>query len=337
MLNKLKAESSLATQANVDVISGGVGLGACAKALMEHNFNVNALRTNDTLQKEEWLKFDEKVVEVATKRLVIVGDLMSRGLTYEVENAMGITEIEWEVESDMTDAEISMDGNTMSQNDRVTYASKYLPLPIIHKDFSINARALASSRNRGTPLDTTQVAKATRIVSEKIESLVFNGSSIKSSSKSIPGLLTFANRNTGSVTGTGFDAETGANILADVLAIIETLEGDNMYGPYVLYVPYAAYNNMLNDFKADSDKTILSRLLEIPQLEAIKPSKDLTGDNVIMLQMTEDVIDIVDGIQPTVVSWESNGGMRLHFKVMAIIVPRLKSDDEGQCGIAHYS
>lgn len=321
----------------VDIVNEGFGLGPVAQALLANKFNVNALRNQGTLRKDEWLKLDEKVIEVAKQKLIITGDLLNRGLSYQLPNAMGITEIEWEVQSDMTAAEISMDGNTQSQNDRVTYASRYLPIPIIHKDFAINLRALEASRNKGLPLDTTQVQLATSIVTERVEQLIFTGSDISSSSKKVPGLLNFASRNTGSATGSGWTVETGANILIDVLKMINALEGDNMYGPYALYVSYAAYNNMLNDFKANSDKSILSRILELPQIETIKPASYLTGTVAIMLQMTSDVIDIVDGIQPTVVSWESNGGMRLNFKVLSILVPRLKADKVGQCGIYHLS
>ncbi len=37
----------------------------------------------------------------------------------------------------------------------------------------------------------------------------------------------------------------------------------------------------------------------------------------------------------TTVQWESVGGMRLNFKVMAIQVPQLRADHYGNCGILH--
>jgi len=37
----------------------------------------------------------------------------------------------------------------------------------------------------------------------------------------------------------------------------------------------------------------------------------------------------------TTVQWESQGGMRLNFKVMAIQVPQLRADYSSQSGIAH--
>src|SRR5690606_22085718 len=82
--------------------------GDVAMRLLQANFNVNALRTNDILRKDEWKLFDQAIVEVARKRLVGVGALMSRGLTFNVNNALGTTQIEWQRVGHMTPAEVSM-------------------------------------------------------------------------------------------------------------------------------------------------------------------------------------------------------------------------------------
>ena len=91
------------------------------------------------------------------------------------------------------------------------------------------------------------------------------------------------------------------------------------------------------DFKTYSDRTILERIMAIPGISAIKETKDLTASNIIMVQMTSDVIDLVSGMQPTTVQWESEGGMVVNFKVMTIMVPRIKFDFVNQSGIVHYS
>jgi len=312
------------------------GNGSVGQKLLQADFNVNALRTNDVLRKEDWVLFDNKVIEVARKRLVAVGDLMSQGLSMALPNALGVTQIQWETVTDLQDAIISMSGISQGGADRPEYALNYLPVPITHKDFTISARNLAASRKHGTPLDVTQVGLATRIVAEKIETTLFNGSNVAQSANKIYGYTTHPNRNTGSVTASWVTA-TGTQILTDVLAMMGALANDNMYGPYMIYVPVAVYTHMGDDLKANSDKSIIERIKSIPGIIDIKPSKDLTGTNVIMVQMTDDVVDIIDGIQPTMVMWESNGGMLFHFKVLGIIVPRIKVDATNQCGIAHYS
>ena len=322
--------------ANVEYLSKNLGAGPVAQALLENNFDVQALRTNTVLRKDEFIQYDERVVEVATQRLVGVADLMNAGLTFNLNNPLGTTQVEWEKVSEMTAASISMGGLTSSQNDRVTFDLDSLPVPIIHKDFQINIRALEASRNRGDALDTTQAEIAARIVSETAESLLFTGSNIAGTNNKIFGYTTYTDRNTGSVTASWLTA-TGEQIVNDVIAMIGAAQADNMYGPYMLYVPNAVLVAMGDDYKSNSDKTIIQRVMEIPGIMGIRPTKDLTGTNIILVQMTRDVVDLINGLEPTVVQWESHGGFLINFKVLAIMVPRIRSDKTGQCGIVHYS
>lgn len=318
--------------------SGGMlGGGAVAQRLLQNGFSVNSLRTNDVLRQDEWVRYDTKIVEVARQRLVAVGDLMSRGLTYSLPNALGTTRLEWEKISDMGDAEVNMAGITDASRDRVLFDLDSMPIPIVHKDFQINVRVLEASRTTGQPLDTTQAELCSRIVSEKIESILFTGVTVGGTNGVVYGYSNALNRNTGSVTASWATA-TGEQIVGDILAMQDASIAKNMYGPWTIYVPYAAYVHMGEDFKANSDKTIMQRLMEIPGIEAIKPSSNLTGTNVLMIQMTSDVVDMIDGIQPTMVMWESHGGMQTNFKVMAIMVPRVRQGDyNSQSGIVHYS
>lgn len=310
--------------------------GSVAQRLLQSGFNVNALRTQEVLRKEEWINFDQVIIEVARKRLIAVGDLVTRGLVFPVSNALGTTKVEWEKASDLTDATISMGGITEAQNDRQTFELVSVPLPIIHKDFRINIRALESSRNLGMSLDTSQAALASRIVSEKIESLLFNGSNVAGTSNKIFGYTTHPDRITGSLSGSWATA-TGTDIIADTLNMIEAAAAKNMYGPFVLYTSVAANINLGNDFKAESDRDIMERLKAVPGVEAVQPSSDIASSEVVMVQMTSDVVDMIEGIQPTMIHWETHGGMMLNFKVMAVMVPRIKSDKEGQSGVIHFS
>lgn len=317
-------------------LNGFSAQGSLASMLLSGGFKVQQLRPYTLLRKDEWKALDTALIEVARGRMRGVNDLISAGLTYNLNNAMGTTRLEWERISDMNDAEVNMSGLTNGENDRVEFDLVGLPIPIIHKSFQINARALAASRSRGEPLDTTQAMIAGRKVAEKTESLLFSGGYSIGTYGSIYGYQTALNRNTGSVTAT-WTTTTGANILADTLEMISVAQGDHMYGPYIMYVPTLVYNNLQNDFKDESDRTILERLLAIPQILDIRESEYLTASNILLIQMTRDVVDMVVGMQPTVVQWESQGGMTMHFKVMSIMVPRMKSDFNLQSGIVHYS
>jgi hypothetical protein len=338
--------------------SGGIAArGSVAQRLLSSGFNVQALRpaipesavqdpqgiywhqgmrANATLRRLEWQLYDTAVISVARRRLVAVQDLLASGLTYNVPDALGITQIVWEQISTMTAAEINMSGLSQTPNDRQEFNLLSLPLPIIHKDFNMNIRQLYSSRRIGTPLDVTQAELSSRIVSEGIETMLFAGSTVLGTNNSIYGYTTAPHRATGSVTA-DWNSATGTQIVTDVLAMQSASIANNYYGPWAMYVPASVYTAMGADFKQFSDRTILERVLAIPGITGIKPSKDLIASNVLMIQMTSDVVDMVTGMEPTTVEWETEGGMVTNFKVMAIMVPRVKFDYVTQSGIIHFS
>jgi uncharacterized linocin/CFP29 family protein len=336
----------MSTPASIDVVqttqAGSSSLGPVAMRLMQSGFNVNSLRLNadihaqGILRKEEWIHFDNAVIPVARQRLVGIGDLMSRGLTMGIPGALGVTRVEWERISDMDPAVISMSGVVDGGNDRVVYDLEGIPLPIVHRDFFLNIRALEASRRSGTPLDTTQAQLAAKLVSEKVESILYAGANIVGSANQIYGLTNHPNRNTGSVTASWLTA-TGEQIVTDINLMIASAISDNMFGPFVLHIPIAVDNKLDNDFKVNSDITIRERILKIPSILKILASANLTTSNVVLVQVTPDVIDVLDGIQPTVVMWDTMGGMQVNFKVMAIIVPRIKATYTNQSGLVHYS
>lgn len=312
--------------------------GTMAQRLLSSGFRVEALRTCATLRKDEWIQLDNVLLEVARQRLRLVRDLMERNLTYNLTRALGKTRVEWESVSDMTDAEISMSGLKQSQDDRPNFELIGMPIPIIHKAFSINIRALEASRERGEALDTTSLALASRLVVEKIEELFANGGYSVGTNGTIYGYTNAPNRNTGSVTASwALAATSGENIVSDAIEMVGVAHADYMFGPYGMYVPALAYVNFADDYKAESDRTILERLNAIPSIESIAPSDNFTASNVVLVQFTRDVIDMVNGFQPTVVQWDEEGGMKMNFKVMAIMLPRPKYDQELKSGIVHYS
>ncbi len=325
--------TAFGAQAASGRIGGGLSI---AQALLQNNFNINALRTNATLRKDEWIELDKTVIDIARSRLVGVADLIQKGLVYNLTNALGTTRLEWERQSDMTPATMTMSGISESENDRITYDLQGMPIPIIHKDFNINIRALAASRRSGQPLDMTQARVASRKVAEIIETTLFNGATILGANNPIYGYKTAPNRNTGSLTLNTPLAMTGNDVTTNVLAMISALQNDNMYGPYVLYVSNAVALHFQEDYKANGDSSIMSRVLEIDGLQAIRPTKDLSNTEFVLVQMTSDVVEMVDGMQPTTVEWATHGGMVLHFKVMAIMLPRIRADFENQSGIAHF-
>ncbi|MEB3026005.1 major capsid protein, partial [Parvimonas sp. M13] len=80
------------------------------------------------------------------------------------------------------------------------------------------------------------------------------------------------------------------------------------------------------DYKANGDKTIMQRLKDIPGISDIWMSSRLTGSQVLLVQLTSDVLRMINGIQPTMVEWESHGGFQHNFKIIAIMLPQIRSN-----------
>ena len=344
---------------------GVTGTGSVAQRLIGNGMNIHALRpwiaddgrcymavnqggkmvpqmvSNATLRFVEWKQYDEAVIREARIRLQGIQDLQSRGLVYNITNGMGKTVLESENLGEFTAAEISMDGLSKTQGDRAGFGTAYLPLPIIHKDYFINTRVLAVSRNVGDALDTTSAELASRQVAEKMEDMLFNGTgSYSFGGGTIYGYTDFGNRNTLDLAA-NWDASgvTAEDIVQDVLAMKQALIGDRMYGPYVLYVPTAYETVLARDYfpvgSTTSNKTIRQRILEIANIQAVTIIDKLAANNVLLIQMTSDVVRIVNGMEIAPVEWQEQGGMVLHYKVMGIKVPQIRSTQAGRCGIAH--
>lgn len=294
--------------------------------------------TNATLRKDEWIQLDQAIVREARSRLVGVNYIMGKGLVYNL-NGMAKTVLEHETMNDMTAAVMSMDGLSAQDRDATNFELAGLPLPITHKDFQLSSRVLNTSRNGGSALDVTRGEQAARQVAEKIETTFFaGGSSFKTGGYTLYGMLDHPSRNTGSLTAHWNDsAATGETILADVLRMKQALLDDGFYGPYALFVPSNFETGIDEDFKANSDKSIRQRLLEVSGIQDIIVADKLTDDYVCLVQLTQDVVRIVNGLAINTLQWDSSGGLQLNFKVMAIQVPQFRATQAGAMGLAVFT
>jgi len=328
------------------LLNGGMEAGALkpwigmdGKVYMSRMVNGKAvavplLNANATLRKDEWKEMDDSVLFAAQERLVGVADLYSRGLVYRV-GGLGTTVLEYEDYSELTAAEMTMDAVTPSAKDRPQTNLKYLPLPIVHKDFSFNIRALSASRRGSTPLDTTTAMLAARQVSEKIESILFTGSGTYTyGGGTIYGYLDHPSKNDVTLSE-NWDAsgKTGDEIIQDVLDMKQASINALHYGPWVLYIPTAYETAIDDDYKAASDKSIRQRILEISGIQDIKVVDKMTANNVALVQMTSDVVRMVEGLPMQTVEWQEGGGFTTNFKVLTIMVPQIRADHNGNCGV----
>lgn len=306
--------------------------------VMSPVFNATSLR------KQEWLQLDQVVIKAARQRLRAWSDLAGAN-TYGGFNAMGKMILEHETMSDPGEALVDMDGLAEGRTDSPKYQLEGLPLPITHSDFWFSSRRLAISRNTGTPLDVTMAEAAGRRVAEMVEKtligtvtgLTYGVTADYGRAPTVYGYTNFPSR----VTKTNMTAPTGSNgptVLGSWLALRDLMYAAKFYGPFMVYTSndWDQYLDNLFSTTEPSAGTLRSRLKQIDGITDIRRLDFLTNTfTVLFVQMTSDVARAVDGMPITTVQWESQGGMRLNFKVMCIQVPQLRADFYGNCGIGH--
>lgn len=319
----------------VDIQSFGTFYRSMPARLLEHNLNINALRTNTLLHKDEWELLDSRVVQISANVLNAIADLKAMGLTTEL-GGLGVYVSQYEQVSDMSDANVNMAVETDDEEDRLDFPLVSVPVPIVSKGFRIDARSLAATRRNGGALDTTHVDTATRKVAEKLEEIFFSGSTLVQRGQAIYGVTNHPSRN---IVAGGADWGTATNIYPNVLAMIGALQADNFFGPYRLYVHPTQFNEMhaLSANTSTAIIDIVQRQLPGFGLGSVKASNYVTAGQAVMVNMTSDVVDLAIGQDIAPVEWETKGGLVTHFKILCAQIPRIKSDAAGRSGVAHMS
>lgn len=291
-----------------------------------------------SLKRDEWKVFDDAVIEAARAPLRLVADLVGQGLTYTIPNGFGKTMLEYQTHGDITPATTSMSGQRQSEEDRAEFDIGGLPLPIVHKDFSLDARTLEVSRNGNMPLDTTTAAAASRRVSELVEDYAMGLVTFSWGGRSVYGLSNLPSRKTKTLTDPTDVGWTPQTLVGELLEMIQLAQDDFQYGPFAVYFSPAWTVHLEGDYSATyPGVTLRQRIAQIDNISGVRTLPRMTGLHVFLVQMTPDVIREVIGMPMTTLQWETLGGMRLHFKVMAIMVPQLRPDQKGDAAIVHGS
>lgn len=297
--------------------------------------NADHIAANATLRKDEWEMVDERVNQVLRERLTIVDDLRGRGLVTPV--SLGTIIRITERLEDFDPAELSYDGDTAPKADRPSYLRDVRPVPVISKDFRINWRQLEASRERGDPLDLTAAETATRKVRDRLQALITLGTTGGPTGSGIPGFLTAPNRITVDMDNQWTTSDGDPREY--VLKMLEAAYANNLFGPFIIYVPKNYWAMLQDDYsEAKGERTHLERMTAFEDVEAVRPLDALPDDNVVMVQLTRDVMDLSEAQAVTTVQWEKNPFVT-NFRVLTVAGPQIKSieTDEGETvnGIVH--
>ena len=330
--------------ANIDIgeeaIEGAFGAGMeYFNASPEERKKIAA--NNTTLQKDEWETLSDTMI--AEYRRVVRGfeHLIGAGLTRQLSLA---TKVDlWQERSGINDAEVSMDGESRSAEDRIEYDFAGVPIPIVHKDFRISSRDLQSSRNLGNDLQTDSVAEGTHEVAEKLDELLFTGWSpsvrdANNNAFTLYGYTDHPDRNQFTAAG---DWDTDyANVRDDFVGIFDELDENEREGPFWTYLNPRDWRRYraARDETDDSAPTMRSRLEEDwPELGNVYRMPRLDPGEAVVVDPSPDVIELALAEDIQLIEWQSGSGMTNQFKVMAAMAPEIKSDNIGQSGIVHVT
>ncbi len=304
--------------------------------------------TNDnaTLRFLDWLQLDEAVIKAAKPRLRVAGDIQAAGLVYNLPNGIAKTVLQFQKQSDISGATVSMDGLRSSESDRPVFSTVTFPLPIIHKDFQFPLRQVLESRTGYSPLDTTTAQLAGRRVAEQVEQLtlgvtstdLLGVSTFNYAASDIFGMFNFGDRIAYSLTLPTTAGWTPDQTVQDVLAMKKASQTHRHYGPWMLYGGLFWDTYFDNDYKPTyNSQTLRQRIMEIDGVIEARTADYIPSSSLGLLQMTEDVVRMVIGMPITTVQWESHGGLQLNFKVMCVMVPQFRSDFYANTGLVHGS
>lgn len=304
------------------------------------------------LRKDQWLQLDNTVLKAYRSRLRAYADLRSSS-TLSMDG-WATTVLEHEVITDPGSAMVSMEGLDEGRNFQPHFGLEGLPLPITHSNFWMSERFRATSANKGQPADMIRAEIAARRVGELIEQttigtqtgMTYGDSTRYLSAAKVygyvnhPDRITKTNLTSAATMATNIATTGGGTFVSEVLAMLELGAAQNIFGPFMMYVSTGYDAQLDNDLKANSDITIRQRVREIDRITDVRRLDYLTGDVILLVQMTDDVCQAVNGMEVTTIQYDTQGGQQHNFVVLGIQVPRIRSAYKSGtttkiCGIIH--
>lgn len=289
------------------------------------------------LSRSDWLRIDERV-QWATRNRARFWDAIYGANPLNIPNGMGTIAIQDTVASGEAEATISMDPIRRTRRDRPTKDVRLIPLPFIHSDGFFDAREVAVSANGQLPLDTAGIEMAAVACVEKREKLALGLiDSFSYAGGTVYGATNHPSRLTKTLTApTGTN---GATTVTEVLDMLKKLRDKKFFGPYAAFYSndWELYFGL--DYTTTYPGSLWRRINEITvregggQISSWTPLDFLTGFRILIVQLTSDVVQGINGMSFNTVRWQEAGGYEEHFKHLGIQVPRFRENADGFVGL----
>lgn len=293
-----------------------------------------------SLSVRDWIHLDDVVTTERRKQLTVWADLV-RMSPHPAFNGWTKTTVEYEAMNDPGHAIVDMDGRGDGIGDSFKIDLRSVPLPITHTNFCYGKRFLDIANAGRMPLSRATAEAAGRRNGETVEQTALgtltgmtygtqsSGYGTHTGTSTVFGLTNFTYR----VTKTDLHSPSASSpeqVVEDFIEMVEVMRLNNFRGPYMVYTSIG-YDRFLEDdyFRTGGTsavRTLRERLLAIKDIIDIKRVDYLTsGYQVIMVQVDNQVVEAIQGMPPTVLQWDSLGGLELNFKYMEISVPMFKA------------
>lgn len=303
--------------------------------LVKNEMYINA---TGTVRHEDFLVIQEMITEVRRRKLNGITDLEEAGLSFTVgleEQLVGTENI-----NEFQQALQDMNPTDYQNNDSV-FTETFTPNPITHQSFDVPWRQQGFDYKRSTGLKETM-----RQVAERLEETLFNGNtkivvSFGGANHPLFGYTTHPNRGTGTISQ--WDLVANNDLIVDeVIALVGSMfanQGGVEMDSVILYFPKNFKGAMDRDYVSGfPSKTVAQRIMDIPEIKAVKFGEKLADDQVVLVEMSDRTIQLAKASDIISVPHVKINPMQPQtMTTYAAMVQIIKVDSNSNTGIMHAS
>lgn len=267
-------------------------------------------RDQAPLTPAQWATLDGVVV--STARSILVG---RRVMSLVGPFGAGVQALPSDTLGGSTTGQIDLLGNAEGEAVRLE-ARRFLPVPLLYKDFWLHWRDIEASDRFGLPLDTSRAAIAASAVAQAEDALLLDGNA----ELGLPGLRTVEGRQTVAMGDWG---KVGQGFAAVVNAVRQ-LSDSGFPGPYALIVStglYAALNRLFGN----------TGVLEIAQVEqlarrGVYSTSVLPEPAALLIDGNAQNLDLAIA-SDLVTAYVESSNLNHHFRVLESLLLRIHRPD----------
>lgn len=263
------------------------------------------MREDAPLSEKQWNELDNVVVDVAKNKLIGRKVVHTYGPLGGGVQSIEIDKIDLKGEGQLS----KFSGE---EDERIEVSERrFIPIPLIYKDFMITWRDLENLSLLNRPFDYSLVAAATSALAKKEDNIIFNGTKESQGIMNAKGRLSIKYN----------DWNEGENPYKDVAKAIEQLIEADSYGPYAFVASTDLYMKMQR-IQKEAGVTVLSRVKELVE-GRVYQSPLIEDSKAVVMSLGPQNMDLVIG-EDIVTAYMGDENLNHLFRVMESIALRIK-------------